>query len=238
VYEDRRDFAKRVLSSPEVPGVEAVLLCPPKTPSPSAPTAPCRFGAKLRRSSLDEKWGITVEAVPKIATLILSVKNDSPCPVREHNSSAASAWQIREGDFILSANGVKDDLAIATLLSDSLALDLVLERAQLIDTTVSKRGRPLGLTLHHQENGAALYVQGIADESAVRASGADVSLGDRIVQVNGRSAKAWDLIQALKASDATVLTIARRAEVKAKHGGPTRHPIDAKRSARLPSPHP
>jgi len=195
----------------KVAHAEALEADSPSAHSTRNTTRTCAsdFEARLSRHATTERWGMTVEVLPNIGVFITSVQANGTGAVPAYNIAASGGKEILQNDRVMSANGAQSAAEISREFRTATQLVLVMRRPLVFDETVDTKGKSLGLTLHHLETGSGLYVQAIAPDSIVAETKADLSVGDRIVRVNGRSGQSKEMLGELRATDTPVLTIAR-----------------------------
>lgn len=189
------------------------VQAPRTTAEPSRPSAektkkPMSFVASLRRSFLGQEVGLGVETFEPSKVYIASVSTNPDTAVQRYNESAPEAERIAVGDYISEIDGETAPRFVEKLMM-SESLQLTIQRPQLFTVVVTKCGLPLGLEIKHAPGGSSLTVTRIEHTGAVRAFGANIAAGDRIVAVGGRSGCVAELLSELRHAKRPELTISR-----------------------------
>mmetsp|Transcript_29257 Transcript_29257/g.83116 ORF Transcript_29257/g.83116 Transcript_29257/m.83116 type:complete len:208 (-) Transcript_29257:176-799(-) len=174
---------------------------------PAAPDSEASsFVARLRRSNVQQSIGIRLEAFQAgMGIYISSIAEDVETAVGRYNAVAVKGHEIRAGDFIVAVGG-KTDLADMKRLFESPAITLTICRPLFFEASIQRQGRPLGLGLVYDVDGASLGVKSIVPDGIGAAAG--LAVGDRIVAVDGAAGGTEFLLSALRTESPT-LTIAR-----------------------------
>lgn len=128
-----------------------------------------------------------------------------------YNSRVAKVRQIQVGDYIISVNGVTGIDDMLDILEKRVEAEVMVARPKEFDITVAKNGKPLGLELKFERPSDALFVSDIDVGHAVDASGANLRVGDRIVEVNGRTSFD-DMAAQLRESESVHLRVSRASK--------------------------
>jgi len=152
---------------------------------------------------------MVLEVLPNVGAFVTTVQPEGDFVVTKYNRQAAEDRRLAPHDRIVSVNGYTAPSDMSKQLQNSVEATLLVRKPMIFDTKVATNGQPMGLTLHHIEAGHGLYVEGIASDSVITKTGADVVAGDRIVKVNGRAGKSKELLEEVRGKPEVVLTVAR-----------------------------
>mmetsp|Transcript_125200 Transcript_125200/g.389753 ORF Transcript_125200/g.389753 Transcript_125200/m.389753 type:complete len:370 (+) Transcript_125200:91-1200(+) len=179
------------------------------------PGPPMKFVAAVDKAA-NRPAGLDVDIQDGLLALVLAVK---PGPIDSYNKTVDPSRQVRRGDFIEWANSFPGDtLEVPSIMEREERLALTMRRAEEL-TVLLRRTRSdesLGLLLRERPCGRTLAVVDV-DDGLMRAWNEahpdfEVRPGDRILEVNGQSGKAAELLAALKGSEKIVLTVVRPAK--------------------------
>merc|ERR1712217_568831 len=126
-----------------------------------------------------------------------------------YNVSSPDAKNIREGDFIMSVNGVSGASASMTsAMRQSQYLQVRIQRPMKFSVTCAKEGEIVGLDLEYGPSNNSLLIKGI-NEGAVKKRAPDIMPGDRLISVNGVTGDSSTLVKAMKDNEPLELTLVR-----------------------------
>mmetsp|Transcript_118333 Transcript_118333/g.339602 ORF Transcript_118333/g.339602 Transcript_118333/m.339602 type:complete len:252 (-) Transcript_118333:59-814(-) len=177
--------------------------------SDASTTSQQTFTVELTRPDVGAPWGATFDSSAGGMIHIAAVSLSGP--VTEYNKTAPDDCCVLQDDCVVDIDGHGDAQEMINLLRERTSVTLRVSRPHIFRQTVQKAGGSLGLALRHAVGGSALFVGEVIWGGATCANAADVATGDLIVAVNGRRGSAEDLLSAIRACDAPVLTIARVA---------------------------
>mmetsp|Transcript_51245 Transcript_51245/g.149079 ORF Transcript_51245/g.149079 Transcript_51245/m.149079 type:complete len:256 (-) Transcript_51245:204-971(-) len=173
---------------------------------------PTEFQFTLYKQSASSSCGWKCDLLDPERLYIHAVSSRDASPVMEYNTAAPKALRVRDGDYIVSVNGVRgDSAALQRELGASAVLSLVLRRPQLRRLSFQKAGRRPGLFVKYASQGSTcLWVQRLVS-GAIAESGIDIVEGDRITSVCGVAGDPQAMLEALRASDPVDLVVVRPA---------------------------
>mmetsp|Transcript_33265 Transcript_33265/g.94636 ORF Transcript_33265/g.94636 Transcript_33265/m.94636 type:complete len:227 (+) Transcript_33265:98-778(+) len=167
------------------------------------------FRARLAREFVDTPIGLDFERVHPLDILhVERVEEGDASAVGVYNSRVTKERRVQVGDYIMSVNGVIGLDAMLDILERRVEVTVVVARPHEFDVTVAKNGKPLGLELKFERPSDAMFVSDIDAGHAVDASGANLKVGDRIVEVNGRTSFD-DMAAQLRESECVHLRVSR-----------------------------
>mmetsp|Transcript_107425 Transcript_107425/g.310482 ORF Transcript_107425/g.310482 Transcript_107425/m.310482 type:complete len:231 (+) Transcript_107425:71-763(+) len=161
--------------------------------------------------------GMHLDITPKDRLRISKIEDRGP--VVAYNAGVAESLRVREGDLILSVNGVTADCkAKVGALAACGRMDLEIGRARTFVVRVpdASQGK-LGLDLVVHPAGAAAYITQVFSKGLVQTWNQqnpelDVRSGDMIIAVNGQTGTSLELTQLAVSTSKLELTITRPAE--------------------------
>lgn len=160
------------------------------------------------------EWTVTIDKTDgKSLGLGLEVADEKnamvakifPGLVQEYNASAQGNEQIRSRDWIMKVNGTTGGSveSMVSKLRESGKVDLMLMRTPSWTVTVNQEGKDLCDNLKHAEDGVCLIIMDLP-EGLIAWNTANpkkiIKRLDRILEVNGTSGKATDMLEMLKVS--------------------------------------
>mmetsp|Transcript_37157 Transcript_37157/g.104835 ORF Transcript_37157/g.104835 Transcript_37157/m.104835 type:complete len:288 (+) Transcript_37157:77-940(+) len=155
-----------------------------------------------------EKWGIDVEIVDNASVPIMAiVRNIHPGAFKSFSDAAPDDRKVQVGDAIIEVNGVRDDmLALLSGVKKNCTLHMTLRRPTEIRVCTTRKGRPLGLDVYHRTSDFGLLVKDVGEGAF---AGSDVCAGDFIIEVNGKSGTAMELMRMIMDAEEIHLLLAR-----------------------------
>mmetsp|Transcript_118291 Transcript_118291/g.328795 ORF Transcript_118291/g.328795 Transcript_118291/m.328795 type:complete len:226 (-) Transcript_118291:339-1016(-) len=185
------------------------LLAEARTGDSKTPEQTADCTVKLHRPSPQDPLGMHVELSPQLGCfVVLKLRSDVVGAAQEHNILVPSDERICEGDFVMSVNGSSDVDEMVKAFEKDTEMELTIRRPRVFTVTVPKDGKPLGVKLKLFEAGKAMFIAAVEANGAVKAAGADVLAGDRIVSVNGQDS-VEDMVEELKTSESLEMVLAR-----------------------------
>eukprot|EP00411_Alexandrium_monilatum_P027734 CAMPEP_0175366638 /NCGR_PEP_ID=MMETSP0095-20121207/19240_1 /TAXON_ID=311494 /ORGANISM="Alexandrium monilatum, Strain CCMP3105" /LENGTH=317 /DNA_ID=CAMNT_0016664651 /DNA_START=175 /DNA_END=1128 /DNA_ORIENTATION=+ len=151
---------------------------------------------------------------------LVYIADVKPGPVQFHNLNAKPTDQVRQGHFIVQANGVRGFSAnIVEVLKSDRRLQLIVRRPYEMTVAIRKltQKTSLGMEFMPKVSGASahggLLVVDITDgpifEWNLTNPDQEVRCGDRITAVNGQHSKASDLLKKMKGLEQFQMTVVR-----------------------------
>jgi len=168
------------------------------------------FKAPLKRKSLEQPWGISVDTTDSSAVHIHSIRTIGSTVVREYNEKAHPDKVIRGGDYIIAANGVNtrsrsmkvgEENGMSSWLREVLKyeLELTLQRPHIFECVMKRNGdldEQLGLDLNFSPGDGSVVIQGVSERGVASRSVPEVQPLDRIVAVDGVAGAPSQLVEA------------------------------------------
>jgi len=179
--------------------VEAPAASPPvPAPPPKAEErqAPQEFDAVLQRGA-EQSFGWGLDTLHPDALYVDHLSGDASSPVAMYNASAPAGKDIRPGDYITRIDGASGPAQrLGELLAESLQPKVTIQRTSTFAVELTRGGKPLGLDLNYSAKGKSLYIVSVRG-GAVKEQAPEVSQGQRILNVNGKTLPPKELIAAL-----------------------------------------
>lgn len=176
----------------------------------------CVFVAELEAQDQEASLGLCLDLIDGCTLYVENVLDDLAQPVLAYNARSPPEHQLTPCTHILKVNGVHGDLPRMLEIMKSLdGKTMVCRRPLQFSLEVPKNGHGLGLDLQYARTGTTLTVSNIHD-GAVKMTGADIRVGDRILKVNhvtGSQCSPQQMLVELIGSDRPVLYVSRCPEV-------------------------
>lgn len=167
------------------------------------------FTVILHKAKPESPCGWRLDPTDKKALYICDLSNDPAAPVQSYNRQAEPGRDLREGDFIVSVNGITGSAnAIQSVLKSSTKLEVNIFRARPFKVALTTAHKPTGLDLRYAPNGKTLVIEALRAGAALEAN-ADLRPRDRILAVCGVSGGPESLLQSFRDNTEIELLIAR-----------------------------
>lgn len=161
------------------------------------------FALVAERPETTTSWGLKLDPS---GSRNMYVKSLDPglTPVQLANARAPVDERLREGDFIVSVNGLEDDLYLMMLeLQSKTKLEMQVRRPFEFDIDIDAAAGSLGCGISYDVNtGASLVIESISDGAVSAWNKAHfpftVQVNDRIIGVNGKRGTSTDLLDLIR----------------------------------------
>jgi len=163
-----------------------------------------------------QNLGLVVDGVDGVTLFINSIRKGSP--IEAHNSIVEPANRIVAGQFIVCVNGVSEpSSAMEKALKKKVSRTHLVIRKSIEFRAAVAVTNGLGVSIPKRPTGDSLLIQNVYDNGAVaiwnKANPAQaIKRDDRIVAVNGKQAKASELLKIVRATpnfSRIILTVIR-----------------------------
>jgi len=161
--------------------------------------------------------GMRLDITPKDRLRINEIKDTGP--IAAYNACVADSMRLKEGDFILSVNGVSTDCkAKVSALAACGHIDLEIGRALtfVVSGLDTSRGK-LGLDLAVHPKGTVAYIKSVFGDGLIQTWNqqnpeSDIRSGDMIIAINGVTGTSKEVAELAASGGELELTITRPAE--------------------------
>lgn len=178
-----------------------------KTSSPKDAASPVKsFVAKLSKQPA-EMLGWRLDCVGLKYIFIFSISESGSSPVSMYNSNVPDELAIKQGDYIMSVNGVSGVAGMVDIIDKSSELEVTICRPHFFKATVEKT-EALGLELKYWQSATTLLI-GEIRPGAITKQNVDIIPEDRILGINGKTGTVEDLLQAIRAMDTLEFEVSR-----------------------------
>ncbi|CAE7871947.1 prfA [Symbiodinium necroappetens] len=191
----------------ETPEIKVVPAPPP--PAPPAPPAPKQTDSALSVRQPAESYVVKVSKEGGKLGGGLDPSQEDCCVVRRVDlGGVLDKKGVRVYDRVLKVNGeAKKSAELVRRIKEANDLELYMERPKIKEVLMKKDGKKVGLRLNSDDECLGLIVKEVTGGVAADMPKGTFEPKDRIVEINGQSLKAADMLKRISEWDKISLTV-------------------------------